>query len=464
MTEEHQYYHALKINESLCYGCTHCMTKCPADAIRIRDGKVQIKREWCVYCGECMKACPVDAFYIEQDDFDKIFDYKYRVALVPFVMFGQFPSKISEAEIFNEMKELGFTHIYQTEYTVDVVHEEMLEFQKNNPEKPLISSYCPAIIRLIQVRFPSLVNHIITVKPPIDSSAMFFRKKLRDEGIAPEDIGIFYVTPCAAKIAAVKSPVGEEKSSVDGVINMNFLYNKVYHRIKNKPKGTNSQGDTSLPDLGRKSTQWSLTHGETPYMKGRCLAIDEIHNVIEFLEKIENDEVTGVDFLELRACDEGCSGGILVVGNRFLTVERLRKRAEHFKDIQEMPEDLKPYSEYLRKRITLKAIEPRSMLVLDKDTGKALQKMLQVNKLLEFLPGIDCGACGSPKCQSLARDIVRNEANLSHCVFIQRKMEKNKKLHGDHAIRIIEKVWGKDRLIKDKDKDNNKTEDKNESK
>jgi hypothetical protein len=49
----------------------------------------------------------------------------------------------------------------------------------------------------------------------------------------------------------------------------------------------------------------------------------------------------------------------------------------------------------------------------------------------------------------LAKDIVQREAQLSSCVFIQRMMEKHKKLHGDHAIRIIEKTWGKDRLDKD---------------
>jgi hypothetical protein len=45
-------------------------------------------------------------------------------------------------------------------------------------------------------------------------------------------LGIFYVTPCAAKIAAVKSPVGEKRSPITGVINMDFLFSKVYRRIK----------------------------------------------------------------------------------------------------------------------------------------------------------------------------------------------------------------------------------------
>ncbi|MCA1745848.1 MAG: 4Fe-4S binding protein [Bacteroidales bacterium] len=414
---EQQFYHALKVNNDLCFGCTHCMHVCPTGAIRIRDGKASIRKNWCIDCGYCMKACPVDAFYIEQDDFDKIYNYKYRVALVPAVMIGQFPSNISESEIFSVMRELGFTHVFQTEHTVDVIHELMLEEARNATEKPLISSFCPAVVRLIQVKFPSLVDQIMHVKPPIDTSAIFFRKKLQDEGIPDADIGIFYVTPCAAKIAIVKSPVGDKKSPVNGVINMDFLYNKVLHGI--------------------------------PYMKGRCLAIDEIHNVIDFLERVENDEIQDVDFLELRACDEGCAGGVLVVGNRFLTAERLRKRAQLFKDIHGMPDDLVPYRDYMKSRVTVETPEPRSMLMLDADTGVALQKMEQVRKFMCYLPGIDCGACGSPNCLSLARDIVQREAQLSSCVFIQRTMEKHRKLHGDHAIRIIEKTWGKDRLDKD---------------
>ena len=65
-------------------------------------------------------------------------------------------------------------------------------------------------------------------KAPLDITALYIRRKLEKDGWRPEDIGVFYVTPCAAKIAAVKSPVGEEKSSVDGVINMDSLYNRVY--------------------------------------------------------------------------------------------------------------------------------------------------------------------------------------------------------------------------------------------
>ena len=81
--EETKFYHALKIDNDRCVGCTHCMTKCPTGAIRIREGKASIRKGWCVDCGECLKACPTEAIYVEQDDFQKIFDYKARVVLVP---------------------------------------------------------------------------------------------------------------------------------------------------------------------------------------------------------------------------------------------------------------------------------------------------------------------------------------------------------------------------------------------
>lgn len=446
---EAHFYHALMVDEDRCYGCTHCMSVCPTGAIRISEGVAVIRSNWCVDCGECMRVCPVDAIFVEQDDFEKIFNYSCRVALVPAVLIGQFPAHITEAEIFSGMRQLGFTHIFQTEHTSGLINRAMIEAARESSCKPVISSFCPAIVRLIQVRFPSLVNQILKVKPPIDASALYFRKRLEDEGINPGDIGIFYVTPCAAKIAAVKSPEGEASSPVDGVINMTFLYNKLFHLIKTRTGRSGVSSGEMLPLLGPQAIKWSLTNGEADRMEGRCLAIDEIHNVIEFLEKLENDEIKEIDFLELRACDQSCAGGVLVGGNRFLTVERLNKRAKRFEGVAEVPGDIKAYTPYMQQHLTVDALEPRLMMVLDENMGEAMRKMRQVRHLMCFLPGIDCGACGAPDCQSLAQDIARKEAHLSNCVFIQRMMEKNRKLSSEHAIRIIEKIWGKDRLDKD---------------
>ena len=312
-----------------------------------------------------------------------------------------------------------------------------------NPVKPLISSFCPAVIRLIQVRYTSLVNNIIHIKPPIDMSALYYREKLNYQGYKDDEIGIFYVTPCAAKIAAVKSPVGEKKSPVTGVINMKFLFNRISQELTNSPELEPLELNQEL--LSKEGILWSLTNGEIDNVTGRALAIDGIHNVNEFLEKLENEELEPIDFLELRACDESCAGGILISGNRFLTVERLGKRAAKFP-----PNANKSlYLKNAPKDDTLDEIVPRSMEKLDENTSVALKKMERKRRLMCYLPGFDCAACGSPDCSTLAEDIVQGYAQVSHCIFMQLNMQKNNKLSLNHAIKITEEVWGKDRLNKD---------------
>jgi len=444
---EMDFHHALKVLDEVCIGCTHCMSVCPTQAIRVRDGKARIIDNRCIDCGECYKACPVSAIIVEQDDLQMIVNYPVRVVLVPGVLIGQFPEKIRTSKIYAALKEMGFTHIFEVENSVEMVLEAYKVFQKENNNRPLISSFCPAIVRLIQVRFPSLTHNLLRAKPPIDMSALYYKKRLISQGIKPEEIGMFYVTPCAAKIAAVKSPVGEEESPITGVINMKFLYNRILQYLnKNDSEPPKADFDKLL---GSKGILFSLTHGESVHSKGRALAIDGINNVTEFLEKLENDEYEDIDFLELRACDESCAGGILISGNRFLTVERLTKRASEY-EASEIANPLKAFDPLMviGPDCFFEEVKPRAMEKLDEDLSKALRKMERKRRLMCFLPGFDCAACGAPSCQTLSEDIVQGKAQVSHCIFMQQSMMDQKKLSREHAKKINESIWGVERLQK----------------
>ncbi|MCB9013831.1 MAG: 4Fe-4S binding protein, partial [Bacteroidales bacterium] len=176
------FHHALKVLDEVCIGCTHCMSACPTQAIRVRDGKARIIDNRCVDCGECYKACPVSAIIVEQDDLEMIYNYPVRALLLPSVLIGQFPEKIRTSKIYAALKEIGFTHIFEVENSVDMVLEAYESYKMQNANRPLISSFCPAIIRLIQVRFPSLADNILCAKPPIDISAQYYKKRLMAEG------------------------------------------------------------------------------------------------------------------------------------------------------------------------------------------------------------------------------------------------------------------------------------------
>jgi len=446
--KEQPFHHALKIIEEVCTGCSHCMRVCPTGAIRINDGKAKLISNRCIDCGKCYSACPSHAIIVEQDDFNKVFDYQHRIALVPSVLFGQFPEDIPTREIYSILLELGFTNVFEVEHSVDILEKEMINYMENiAEEKPVISSFCPAVVRLIQVKFPSLTENIMLLKTPVDIAATYYKQRLLDMGVDEKNIGIFYITPCPAKIAAMKSPVGEKQSAITGVINMNFIYNKIFRKVKEHGK-RESCIVPGLKLISHKGVKWSLTHGEADCVSGRSLAIDEIHNVINFLEKIENEELDDIDFLELRSCDESCAGGVLTAGNRFLTVERLRKRAEKFKKRQNDPEfrkdglGISDYTDFIKSNIPLEPVKPRSMEVLDNDIATAIRKIQKVNKIMKKLPLVDCGVCGAPSCQALAEDIVREKAKITQCVFIS----KGDKSQED--LRNLANVWGWDKIRK----------------
>lgn len=445
--EKQFFHHALKIVEDACIGCSLCMRVCPTEALRIKDGKAHLIEDRCVDCGECYRKCPVHAIIIEQDDINRIFEYKHRVALVPAVIHGQFEKEVSMNEISTILKSMGFTWIYEAEHGAGVLKPaiEKLIADPDSP-KPLISTYCPAVVRLIQVKFPSLTKNFAYVKAPLEMSAYYCRRVLRDMGYHNSEIGVFYVTPCAAKIAAVKAPVGDESSQITGVINMDLLFNRISKTLRNKAEYLSAE--QSAVTLSPASMLWSLTNGEAVNIKGNSMAIDGMNNVIDFLEKLENDEITNVDFLELRACDEGCAGGVLLSSNRFLVAERLRNKAKNIisanpRSKGDSTPPIEAYFDYLMGKVKIMdEIKPRSMYSFSDNLEEAMKMMQKSRHLMCFLPGTDCGMCGAPGCQTLAEDIARHRANVSDCVFIRQTMEEKGKLHPDTSIRIMKKIWG----------------------
>ena len=280
---------------------------------------------------------------------------------------------------------------------------------------------------------------------------MYALEELTRRGVPREQIGLFYITPCAAKVAAVKAPVGEEKSIIDGVINMNMLYNGVYKHIKDVGK-SHQFPPVTRHRLSADAILSTLTNGERRLCSAkRSYAIDGIQNVMDFLDKLENDEVEGVEFLELRACDQGCAGALLSCDNRFLCGERMYARARRAAERErngEMPRDreMDQYKDYLIDNSQLDEVQPRSMMVLDENISKALEKMERIERLKTHLPQIDCGVCGAPTCEAFATDVVCDKAHLQQCVFYRLHLEAQGKMTLNEGRSNMYSVWGDDRI------------------
>ncbi len=439
MNTQPTFYNAIAINNEKCIACSHCVRVCPTEALRVWNGTAQINENRCIDCGECYNVCPVEAIYVKDDSQQFEQSKAIKAILVPSVFYGQFPKSYSHEEITENIKKIGFEYVFEVENSVEYLSNEIDQYIKENDEEKHISSFCPAVIRLIQLRYPEWLPSIVPIKSPVDISALHFRHEL-EEKHPSKNIEIYYVTPCPAKSAFFhfQAEKGEELP-VTGSLNMDKVYNWVSAHLQKD----DAENHLKSKSISGKSVLWSLPGGEIKHMVADCLSVHGTHNIKELLDSIDGEEFSPVEFIELKACYQGCAGGILTVANKFVCVDRLKHRA-HNAEITDLPLIRLEEGE-----INTPPIEPNRDYTMGKNPLEALRTLNKARQAMCHLPGFDCGACGAPSCTALAEDIAKGTAILSHCVFMQRELEKKHQLSSENAFHIIESVWGKDRLKKD---------------
>lgn len=85
-------------------------------------------------------------------------------------------------------------------------------------------------------------------------------------------------------------------------------------------------------------------------------------------------EVRNVDFLELRACDRSCAGGVLAVANRFLTAERVMKRSMKRDKAPLIYSDRLEALSYLKQHITIRPLQPNPKLRYEGSIEEVLKR------------------------------------------------------------------------------------------
>lgn len=406
-----KYFHSVTLDESKCRGCTNCIKGCPTEAIRVRQEKARIINERCIDCGECIRICPYHAKKAITDDLSCIFDFKHKIAIPAPTLYSQFAPEYTRNMLLNALKKIGFDDVYEVARGAEFVTEATKKLLADKSiKKPLISSACPAVVRLIQVRFPNLIDHLVKLESPMEVAAKIAKKKAASEKqINLSDIGVFFITPCAAKATSVKAPYESKKSSVDGVISIKDIYLKMLaclDRLKEQEQ---------LLQAGYEGIRWANSGGEGLAIgTDKFLAVDGIHNVITILEAVENEKIMGVDFIEALSCTGGCLGGPLNVENVYVAKTRIKK---HVDDAKAMDKSDLLQDTYNDNIDWTEEIEYTPVMKLDDDFGKAMKKLEDLEKINDGLPGLDCGACGAPNCRALAEDIVRGMAQETDCIF-----------------------------------------------
>lgn len=413
MVVSDRFFHSVTLDADRCMGCTNCIKRCPTEAIRVREGKACIISERCIDCGECIRVCPHHAKRAGYDHLECMQRFSYKIALPAPALYGQFNHLDDIDIVLTGLKRMGFDDVFEVSRAAELVSETTRLLMKEGKLRlPVISSACPAVVRLIRARFPDLCSHVLPLASPMETAARIARQEaMKKTGLSREEIGVFFLTPCPAKVTDVRAPLDFEESEVDGAIAISEIF----------PKLTDAMDHLKAPEplqhSGVIGVGWASSGGESAaLLNDKYLAADGVDNVIRVLEELEDERIQDLEFIELNACAGGCVGGVLCVENAYVArarLQRLRRYLPVSRNHVHEEDGWVPSWE--------KNLEFEPVLKLSSDRKEALRMMGEIDRISAQFPGLDCGSCGAPSCRALAEDVVRGNARESDCIFVLRE-------------------------------------------
>ncbi|MBO5021231.1 MAG: 4Fe-4S binding protein, partial [Clostridia bacterium] len=317
----HTYEHSVLLDPDKCTGCTTCLRHCPTEAIRIKDGHAVINDARCIDCGECIRMCPHKAKRAVCSSLQNMGRFKWKIALPAPALYGQFDNLEDIDYVLDGLLKIGFDDVYEVAKAAELVSAyTRLYLKTDGVKKPVISSACPVVVRLIGLRFPSLADNIIHMLPPMEVAAGLAKERALKQHpeLSDEDIGVCFISPCPAKVSYVKNGFADYKSRVDEVVSISEIYFMLISEMKL------DANIKSLSESGMLGIGWARSGGEaTAIFNQDYLAADGIDNVIKVLDQIENGNIPPLEFIELNACTGGCVGGVMTIQNPFISKSRL---------------------------------------------------------------------------------------------------------------------------------------------
>ncbi len=412
-----EYKHSVSLDVSKCKGCTACLKRCPTEAIRIREGHAVIHSARCIDCGECIRVCSHKAKKATHDPLEKMADFAYKIALPAPALYGQFDNMDNIGYIIAGLHKMGFDKVFEVARAAELVSAYTRVYLKRDDiPKPVISSACPVISRLISMNYPFLCENIIPLLPPIEVAAGIARKEAMEEHpeLSPEDIGVFFISPCPGKVSYVKNGVAGEMNAVDYVLSVRDVYFILIDVMKNIDDPAEST------EAGMIGIGWASCGGESSAIfNEHYLAADGIENCIRVLEQIDNEGINNLEYVELNACSGGCVGGAMTVANPYIAQARLQSLKRYLPVSPNRPER----DGYIPDvAFSPEMVQYNPYNLLSEDRAEAMRMMAEIESICESLPGTDCGSCGAPTCMAFAEDIVKGETNADECTVNMRML------------------------------------------
>ena len=358
---------SIRILGERCTQCLRCLPACPTQAVRVRKGGPEVLWHLCVDCTSCIEACPSGA--IGMDAPKALPEPVSGTALVPSAFLAQFLGGCSLEGVLEALRKLGFDEVATSAPAESALREAVIAWQQTEaPAGPVISPVCPAVVNLVQARYPSLIPQVAPFMSPMEAAAA---------GLAGGRAVLVSVCPAMCTDSAV-APVSARA--------VRQALAPLVLKRRAAPAAGAALAAGAAADTGA----------------GDVLEVYGIRRVAALLDSIENGLCADLTVVEAYACELGCFGSPLLWEDPFVARRRWRGVAGRYSRGGAAVPRRAP-------------LEARQGVRLDADMARAIAKLAEIERLTGSLPGRNCSMCGAPDCATFAEDVVLGRAVVAGC-------------------------------------------------
>lgn len=394
-----------------CRDCRACLSACPTQAMRVRGGRPSILEHLCIDCAQCIAACSSKALLMRDEIFslDDLGGRESATLVVPPALLAGCGADYPPAQVLAALGGLGFSRVIVSEPIELALRDAAVALAGGTGPRtpgeapgtppagtaalhtPVIVPSCPAIVNLIELRFPSLVSHLAPFDSPWEALQA-----------AQGDHTAVCVVSCPSQRSAVIShgAAGAElRAARVECVAPEIIRRAVMVRLAGHPS------DNAVSTVRPLAANAAVPDG--------LLMVTGVAHVMAVLEEIEDGLLDDVKVVEPYACEGGCFGSPLLAEDHHVAAHRWSRGRAAIEAVGETSGGQDSGAVFRRRPFAA-----RPGIRLDADMRLAIDKLRRMQEIIHSLPGRDCGACGAPTCAALAEDVVMERAGLELCPYV----------------------------------------------
>ena len=429
---------AVYLENDKCVGCNRCVRVCPVETASIAyqetqgSIKIHLDHSQCVFCGACIDVCDHAARRI-CDDTERFFQDLMAGVPISVMTAPSIQTNVPEwRRLFAWLRRQGVRLIYDVSLGADIciwAHLRLLAKRK----KPIITQPCPSIVTYCERHRQELLQFLSPVHSPMACLAIYMRQGDIQEPIAS-------ISPCLAK--------GMEHKSTQ-LVQYNITFKNLHDYLRDnaielpdEESGFDHHevGPGSLfPLPGGLRENLELFAGSSLHIEKR-----EGADVFKYLDQYAATPLEYLpDVFDVLHCANGCLIGSAALKEQ--NIFRLSKQMQSTRytaarNITESRQRLDEYDRRLKLEDFFRnytAYSPKYGIVPEEAIDRAFLAMHK-NEPAKRL--VNCGACGSESCYSMARKIALNVNLPMNCVIASRDEAMRERKRNAEYLALVESI------------------------